>query len=141
MTLRQVSISFPKEMTNAQASARFDAFATATKSMGGCGGSENVAKQFDGEIVDSERSPLRELQIPPALQSILLGLQVGQSTPPFGTREEGARVLIVCGRDEPRAADLPTDEDLRDRLQQDRLNRRAQVYLRDLRRDAVIDYR
>ncbi len=141
MTLRQLSITFPKDLNEAQAKARFDGFAAATKSMGGCGGSENIAKQFNGEIVDSERAALRELQIPAALQSILLGLQVGQATPPFGSREEGARVLIVCGRDEPRAADLPNDEDLRDRLQQERVNRRAQVYLRDLRRDAVIDYR
>jgi peptidyl-prolyl cis-trans isomerase SurA len=36
---------------------------------------------------------------------------------------------------------MPTAADIEARLNEERVGRRAQRYLRDLRRDAVIDYR
>ena len=57
-----------------------------------------------------------------------------------GSQEQGVSVLVLCGRDLPQQAALPTTEDISERLRQERVNRRAQRYLRDLRRDAVIDY-
>ena len=38
--------------------------------------------------------------LPPALQEMMLPMQVGQATQPFGSIEEGVRVLVMCGRDE-----------------------------------------
>ena len=40
------------------------------------------------------------------LQGTLLGLNVGETTPPFGSLEDGVRALVVCGRDEAEAAGL-----------------------------------
>jgi peptidyl-prolyl cis-trans isomerase SurA len=37
---------------------------------------------------------------PPALQQLMLPMQVGQATQPFGSLDEGVRVLVICGRDE-----------------------------------------
>jgi peptidyl-prolyl cis-trans isomerase SurA len=79
--------------------------------------------------------------LPNGLQDILLNLQVGQVTPPFGSRSEGVRVLALCGRDDPQVADGPSPEAIEGQLRDERVNRRAQIYLRDLRRDAIIDYR
>ena len=71
----------------------------------------------------------------------ILKLNIGQSTPPFGTLEEGVRVLMLCGRDDPAAeAGGPDRETILSQMEEDRINKRAQRYLRDLRRDAVIDY-
>jgi peptidyl-prolyl cis-trans isomerase SurA len=50
------------------------------------------------------------------------------------------RVLMLCGRDDPKAASGPSFEELMSQMEDDRVNKRAQMYLRDLRRDAVIDY-
>ena len=36
---------------------------------------------------------------------------------------------------------MPTATQIEERLREERVNRRAQRYLRDLRRDAVIEYR
>ena len=47
---------------------------------------------------------------------------------------------MLCGRDDPPAANLPSFDDLMSRMQDDRVNKRAQLYLRDLRRDAIIEY-
>jgi peptidyl-prolyl cis-trans isomerase SurA len=47
---------------------------------------------------------------------------------------------MLCGRDDPQVAGGPSFDQLQAQLEEERINRRAQLYLRDLRRDAVIDY-
>jgi peptidyl-prolyl cis-trans isomerase SurA len=67
-------------------------------------------------------------------------MQVGQATQPFGSLEEGVRTLVICGRDEVNAS-APTYDQIYQQLNEDRVNLRAKRYLRDLRRDAVIEFR
>ena len=78
--------------------------------------------------------------LPPALQQMMLPMQVGQATQPFGSLEEGVRVLVICGRDEvdPPA---PSYDEVYNQINEERVNSRARRYLRDLRRDAVIEFR
>ena len=47
---------------------------------------------------------------------------------------------MLCGRDDPQADTGPSFDQMMSQLEDDRVNKRAQAYLRDLRRDAVIDY-
>ena len=138
LSLKQVSISFPAGTTRAQAEARVAQFAEAARNVGGCGGAERIANEFNGEVVQSDQIRLREL--PPALQEIMLPLQVGQATRPFGSIEEGVRTLVICGRDEADPT-APTFDQVMNQLTEDRVNLRARRYLRDLRRDAVIEFR
>jgi peptidyl-prolyl cis-trans isomerase SurA len=72
---------------------------------------------------------------------MLLQLSIGQATTPFGSFESGVRVLVLCGRDDPETANGPSFDQVYAQLSEDRVNRRARRYLRDLRRDAVVDYR
>jgi peptidyl-prolyl cis-trans isomerase SurA len=139
LSLRQLAISFPPGMAPKQAQERANGFVSAVKAMQGCGSAEAVSKQFNGEVVDNDKVTLRDL--PPEVQKLLGPLQVGQSTPPFGTQADGIRVIIICGRDEPKTADAPSAEVVENQRRDEKINRRAQVYLRDLRRDAIIDYR
>ena len=138
LSLKQVSISFPAGTTRAQAEARVAQFAEAARNVGGCGGAERIANEFNGEVVQSDQIRLREL--PPALQEIMLPLQVGQATRPFGSIEEGVRTLVICGRDEADPT-APTFDQVMNQLTEDRVNLRARRYLRDLRRDALIEFR
>jgi peptidyl-prolyl cis-trans isomerase SurA len=71
---------------------------------------------------------------------MMLPMQVGQATQPFGSIEEGVRVLVICGRDEA-TANEPTYDQVYNQLNEERVNLRARRYLRDLRRDAVIEFR
>ncbi len=71
----------------------------------------------------------------------MLQLQIGQATPPFGSAESGVRALVLCGRDDPQSGQLPSSDQIQNQLQQQRVNLRAQQKLRDLRRDAVVEYR
>jgi peptidyl-prolyl cis-trans isomerase SurA len=138
LSLKQVSVAFPKGMTRAAAEPVLARFAQAARSVGGCGGADKIAADFRGELVESDQVKIRDL--PPALQQIMLPLQVGQATQPFGSIEEGVRVLVICGRDE-RADSAPSYDEIYSRLNEERVNTRARRYLRDLRRDAVIEFR
>lgn len=139
LSLRQVSIAFPKGITEAEASQRVSAFATAIKSIRGCGEVQKVAAELQAEVVDNDSVKIR--QLPPQLQEMLASLNVGEATQPFGSPTDGVRSLVVCGRAEAEAGDLPGIEQMRNQMEQQAINLRADHKLRDLRRDAIIEYR
>jgi peptidyl-prolyl cis-trans isomerase SurA len=138
LSLMQLSITLPAGTSEAQAQARARQMGEATQSMGGCGRAQEVATAIGAELVSNDQVSVREL--PPQLQQLLLTLNIGQATPAFGSTER-INVLVLCGRDDPQQANMPTAQQIEERLREERVNRRAQRYLRDLRRDAVIDYR
>ena len=139
LNLKQMTVRFPAGITRADASARAAAFGKAVETVRGCGSVEKVAAGVNAEVVDNDTVRVRDL--PPQLQDIVLKLQVGQSTPPFGSVTEGVRALVLCGIDAPTAGALPRADQVQGQLEQQRVNLRAQQKLRDLRRDAVIEYR
>ena len=53
---------------------------------------------------------------------------------------EGVRVLVMCGRDEVDPS-APSFDQVYNQINEDKVNSRARRYLRDLRRDAVIEFR
>ncbi len=138
LSLKQVSISFPKGMPRAEAEPVVARFGEAAKTVGGCGGADKIATEFHAEIVQQDGVKMRDL--PAALQNMMMNMQVGQATQPFGSLEEGVRTLVICGRDEvdPTA---PSYDEVYSQLNEERVNSRARRYLRDLRRDAVIEFR
>jgi peptidyl-prolyl cis-trans isomerase SurA len=138
LSLKQVSITFPKGASKQQAEPIVARFAEAALNVGGCGGAERIASEFNGEVVQSDQVKLKEL--PPALQQMMMPMQVGQATRPFGSLDEGVRILVMCGRDEVDSS-APTYDQVYAQLNEERVNLRARRYLRDLRRDAVIDFR
>ncbi|HEX8384389.1 MAG TPA: peptidylprolyl isomerase [Sphingomonas sp.] len=139
LSLKQLTVRFPEGTTQADATKRAAAFATATQALRGCGTVDRVAATLNAEVVDNDTVRVRDL--PPQLQEIMLNLQIGQSTPPFGTPQEGVRALVLCGRDDPTTGQLPRADQIQNQLEQTRVNLRATQKLRDLRRDAVVEYR
>lgn len=138
LSLKQVSITFPKGTTHDAAEPIVAKFADAVKNIGGCGGAEKIAAEFHGDVVTSDQVKMRDL--PVALQNLMLPMQVGQATQPFGSLQEGVRTLVICGRDEV-APSAPSYDQIYNQLNEERINSRSQRYLRDLRRDAVIEFR
>ncbi|WP_375394559.1 peptidylprolyl isomerase [uncultured Sphingomonas sp.] len=139
LSLKQLTMRFPAGTTQAEATTRAAAFGRATQALQGCGSVEKVAAAIGAEVVDNDTVRIRDL--PAQLQEIMLKLQVGQSSPPFGSPQDGVRALVLCGRDDPKSGTLPRADQVQDQLEQQRVNLRAQQKLRDLRRDAIIDYR
>lgn len=136
--LKQVSLNFPAGTTQQRATELASNFTTVTRTIAGCGQAEAVAASLGATVISRDQISMRDL--PPPLQGALSQMQVGQVTPPFGSPDEGVSVLVLCGRELPAAAALPSNEDIAEGMRTERVNRRAQRYLRDLRRDAVIEY-
>jgi peptidyl-prolyl cis-trans isomerase SurA len=138
LSLKQVTVPFPPGTSRQQAEPIVARVAQAAQNVGGCGGAERIAAEFHGEVVQSDDAKLRDL--PAFLQQIMLSMQVGQATQPFGSVEDGVRFLVLCGRDEV-SPNQPSAESVSAALAEERVNIRARRYLRDLRRDAVIEFR
>jgi peptidyl-prolyl cis-trans isomerase SurA len=138
LSLKQISISFEPGISEELAAQQVQAFSTGVQNMRGCGDADAVAGSLGASVVANDQ--IRARSLPEQLQNIVLNLQVGQTTPPFGSIEEGVRVLMLCGRDDPEVVGGPSFDDMMNQLEDERVNKRAQRYLRDLRNDAYIDY-
>ena len=138
LSLKQISLDFPAGTTPAKGAELAGQFAEATRNIAGCGGADAIAQSLGAQVVARDGIQMR--QLPPPLQATLIDLQVGQTTQPFGSANEGVSVLVLCGRDLPATATAPNLEEIEGRLLEEKVNKRAQRYLRDLRRDAVIEF-
>lgn len=138
LALKQISINFPPGTTEAQATTKAQEFANAMQSARGCGEVDEVASTIGAQVVSNDQIRARDL--PGPLQQAVLSMSIGETSPPFGSIEDGVRVLMLCGRDDAVSGQGPNFDQLMSQMEDDRINKRAQMYLRDLRRDAIIDY-
>jgi peptidyl-prolyl cis-trans isomerase SurA len=139
LSLKQISIALPPGGTRAQLEDKAQTLIRTAQTMGGCGGAETAAAAVGAEVITNDQVKVRDL--PPSLQPTLLALGVGQATPPFGTTGERVSLLVLCGRDDPDPVGTLSFDQVYNQLAENRVNLRARRLLRDLRRDAVVDYR
>ncbi len=140
LSLKQISLPLAAGTTEAQALEKVKSFQAATQAMGGCGRAEEVGKQLGADVAINDAIKMKDL--PPALQNLLGQLSIGQATPAFGSAKDGLRVLVLCGRDDTAAqAKAPSFDEIYSQMNEERVGMRARRYLRDLRRDAIVDYR
>ena len=138
LSLKQIQVAFAPGATEAQNRAKLQGFTEGVKTLRGCGSADEIASSLGASVVTNDQ--IRARSLPEQLQNIVLGLQVGEITPPFGSLDEGVRVLMLCGRDDPKATDGPNFDELMAQLEDERIGKAAQRYLRDLRNDAYIEY-
>lgn len=140
LSLKQLGISIPPGQPEAETQKQLANFQQKTQAMGGCARADTVAQELGAEVAANESMKLKAL--PPALQTIMNQLKIGQATPPFGSAKDGVRVLVLCDRDDSATqAKIPTFDEVYAQMNDERVNRQAQKLLRNLRRDAIIDYR
>ena len=140
LSLKQLTVPLKASTTEEQARTKVQEIGVLTQSMGGCGGVEAVAQKVGGEVAVNDAIRMKDLPAP--LQAVLSRLSIGQATPAFGSAEEGLRVLVLCGRDDSMVqAKAPNFDEIYAQMNDERVNMRARRYLRDLRRDAIVDYR
>jgi peptidyl-prolyl cis-trans isomerase SurA len=139
LSLKQLSFIFAPGTPRDQIEPKLQELVKTSQSMGGCGGADAAAKRIGAEVVTNDQVKVRDL--PGSLQNTMLALQVGQATAPFGSVNDRVSILVLCGRDDPPPPGDVSYEQVYNQLTEARVNMRARRYLRDLRRDAVIDYR
>ena len=138
LSLKQIAITFPAGTAEAQVTPLVKRFSEETQQIAGCGVADEMAAKLGADVVNRDGIKIRDLPAP--LQQVMLDLQIGQSTPPYGSLQDGVRVFVLCGRDAPEVAASESFDEIMSRLEEERVNKRARIYLRDLRRDAVIEY-
>lgn len=126
---------------NAPASAAESQMAlarTISATVGGCTDLDNVIKDVNtpqsGDI-----GTVKLADLPPRFRTAVQALNVGQASDPVRT-EEGVHVLMVCDRAAPEIRG-PNRDAIENAIGQARLSMMARRYIRDLRRDAVVEYR
>ena len=87
------------------------------------------------------RDPINKssADLPPALRSILDNVEVGHLTPPEQTAE-GIQMFAVCSKKELKT-DAPGLKEVRDKMFEKKFGAKANRYLADLRRQAMIEYK
>jgi peptidyl-prolyl cis-trans isomerase SurA len=87
------------------------------------------------------RAPIRRnsADLSPALRDILAKVEVGKVTPPE-VIEGGVEVFALCDRKETNS-DSPTKRKVRDEIFQKRFQKQAERYLKELRSQAMIEYK
>jgi peptidyl-prolyl cis-trans isomerase SurA len=138
LSLKQISIAFPEGVSEAEAEAKVNQFGSFIQGLRGCADVEAGASAVGAQVVSNDQ--IKAANLPEQLRNIVLNLQIGQTTPLFGGVQEGVRVLMLCGRDDPPDAGAPTFQSVMNSIEEERINKRAQRYLRDLRNDAYIEY-
>ena len=138
LELKQIAVDFPKGTTEAQAAPLVKRFSEETQKISGCGAADAIAGSLGAVVVN--RDNIRIGDLPGPLQQVMLGLNVGQSTPPYGSLADGVRVFVLCGRNAPREVAQKSADQIMTEIEEQRIERRAQLYMRSIRRDAIIDY-
>jgi len=139
LSLKQMSLEFKGNVSQEMGQAAVAKLTAATKNLGGCGRVEAVGKEIGAQV--SVNDSLRLKDMPDALRQLVAKMRIGEATPPFGSASEGVRVLVLCGRDDSAAPKPPTFDEVYSQMNDQRVGLAARRYLRDLRRDAIIDYR
>lgn len=108
---------------------------------GGCEGLGDTVSQIPGAVY-MDLGNIRPRDLSPQIRDLILQTEPGAATQPF-VSSAGVEVLFRC--DEPIIRSIPweapTREDVASRLFNQQISMMARRYLRDLRRDAVVETR
>lgn len=80
-------------------------------------------------------------ELPPQLRPLVDPLKAGQTMPAMQADPGTVMALMVCEKIAAEPTPLPTREDIKERILQQRVDLMARRYLRDLRRAAFVDLR
>ena len=103
-----------------------------------CGEMERLGKELRNPL-SGNLGRVKLASMPAPLRETVAQLAVGTPSAPQVTAD-GVVVLMVCARDADADA-TPSREDVRQRLTLQQLDMVARQYLRDLRRQALVDVR
>jgi peptidyl-prolyl cis-trans isomerase SurA len=125
-----LTVGFKKQTSDAKINEFVAGFKT-------CRRAQNAAKKLKADV---KRSGLRELRaLPGAMAKAVINLEAGELAAPIAEGDV-TNVYIVCDRKDDVGVDISRDQ-IADNIFSQRIAVMARRHLRDLRRDAVVEYR
>jgi peptidyl-prolyl cis-trans isomerase SurA len=131
-------ILFPIDGADGQLAAARERAAGLRPRLADCAAMVEVAEELDAPA-SGELGWLRVGDLPPDLGQAVLNLPVGEVSAPL-EGPGGIHLLMVCERRDPEGL-APQREQIAARLEQERTDRLARRYLRDLRKQAFVEVR
>lgn len=140
MLLKQITMKLKRSAEQQEAEVVIGIAREVAKHPGACTERQvagmTALDDFDFDV-NFQRVQFRDIQ--PNLQAMLANLRVGDVSTPFAT-PEGIHIIQLCERIEmPRQ--LPSKEQVRDKIYREKLELEATKRMRDLRREALIEIR
>lgn len=140
-TLLMTQLFLPQAVINIEPATEI-AFREETERLQGtstaCESVQGIADKLGLEATTS-LNPVTLKVLPPELRTTVVDLEIGQTTTLL-EEDSGLRVFILCDRKPPVAPTLEFDRIL-STIENTRLEMMGRRYLRDLRREAIIDYK
>lgn len=136
--LHNMYYPFDEQTTQEGAEAWLDKAETIIPGMNSCEQIPDIAGQLDiTEFGLAGNVPLRQLN--PQIKDLVINLEIGHSTEPV-ISGDGIRFFFVCSKTVPEIIQ-PNFNQVFAQLESERLALMARRYLRDLRRDSIVDYK
>ena len=125
-----LTVAFPASVKDKRITEFVDGFKTCRRAQG-------AAKKLKASV---KRSGLQELRdLPTAIARSVANLEAGEVAAP-SQQDDSTNVYIVCDRKDDLGIDISREE-IADNIFAQRISVMARRHLRDLRRDAVVEYR
>lgn len=138
--LRRILVPLSTDASADKARRIWDQLEAAAKKVDGCNSLEGIAATIPGaRVIDVGTKRLVDLELRD--QQRVVSLVSGTAAGPIDRTNEGIDILVLCGHAEEQSIGVPTPSEVESRLFEQQLNMLSRRYLRDLRRDAVIDTR
>ena len=138
LKLEQVYLRFDENTTDEKVRQWIEKAEDVKNTFVGCGKAEEYGKYMNA----SRSGDLGEhaLRIFPAqLQKRLMTQKIGDPSDPI-VSPDGVNIFYVCGKRQPEIQE-PNSDQIYNQIQQQRLAMMARRYLRDIRRDAIVEYK
>ena len=138
--LVQIVFPLPPQATEPMRRAAIAEAQSAKTTAKNCEELLKIGKEKGSAQLSSE-GRLRIDQVTPAMRNIVLGLEVGQTSPPI-VQKNGVGVIMMCEKAAPPGPPtVPSRDEIAETLMRQRLETLARRYMRDLRRTAFVDVR
>lgn len=138
VSLKQIFLELPGDASEDLIAARMEAARSLSGNARGCDSFQAIIDDLDsGQSGDVGTIVLGDT--PESFRAAIAALKVGEVSQPV-LDPSGVRVFMVCDRQEPQVEE-PDRTTIENNIGQTRLSMLARRYLRDLRRDAVVEYR
>ena len=138
VTLRQIALPVPLDAPPERVTEISERMRAAVARAAGCETLADVAKSLDApDPIDLGR--VRQGDLSPAIRDAVAPVEAGKASAPV-PQPGGISIFVVCER-ESVMSDLPSRPEIRQRLENEKLEVLARRLMRDLKRAAFIDIR
>lgn len=138
VTLKQIFIPLKSNADDDSIGSQMALAATIEGTVRGCEDFDTLAQEM-GSQKSGHLGEVKISNTPAQFRETILALEVGDPSKPVRT-ETGIHVFMICDREQP-AVPVPDRGAIENSIGQARLSMLARRYLRNLRRDALVDVR